>query len=372
MADLALDVQSVPTTPAAGVSVEYVDSTTKTWRSKDDAGTVHHYLDAASAGVTGVLKGNGTGAVTAIAIPSDATKFLDGTGVFSTPSAGGTVDNSVMGFRLTLTSGSPAPAGDVTGATTVYCSPYRGNRIALYDGAAWNVRTSAEFSLAVGTLTSGLPYDVFCYDNAGTPTLEFLAWTNGTTRATALALQDGVLSKTGALTRRYLGTFYTTATTTTEDSLLKRNLWNFYNRVRRPVARFETNNTWAYTINTWRRANNSASNQIEAVIGVAEALVDVTVTATFANGTADTASVAIGVDSTSAPTTGNQTIGVAWGGTGTAGTASARYAATPAIGWHTFVWLEITQAVGTQNWYANGTLTAGSAAWSGITGLIEN
>ncbi len=43
-------------------------------------------------------------------------------------------------------------------------------------------------------------------DSSGTPTLEALVWTNDTTRATALVRQDGVWSKTGALTRRYLGT----------------------------------------------------------------------------------------------------------------------------------------------------------------------
>ena len=106
-------------------------------------------------------------------------------------------------FRLTLTSATPVTPADVTGATTIYCTPYKGNQIALYDGSSsWNTRTSAEFSLALGTLTSGKPYDVFCYDNAGTPTLEFLAWTNDTTRATALVYQDGVLVKSGATTRR--------------------------------------------------------------------------------------------------------------------------------------------------------------------------
>ena len=48
MADIALDVQSAPTTPAAGVAVVYVDTTTKKLASKDDAGTVTAY----SAGVT--------------------------------------------------------------------------------------------------------------------------------------------------------------------------------------------------------------------------------------------------------------------------------------------------------------------------------
>src|SRR3990167_7040004 len=129
------------------------------------------------------------------------------------------MDFGVCDGRLTLTSGTPVTTADVTGATSIYFAPFKGNRIGLYDGSsAWAIYTFTELTLALGTLTSGLPYDVFAYDSSGTVTLEALAWTNGTTRATALTTQNGVLVKTGATTRRYLGTFYTTATTTTESS----------------------------------------------------------------------------------------------------------------------------------------------------------
>jgi hypothetical protein len=165
--------------------------------------------------------------------------------------------NQTQNFRLTLTTGVPVTTADVTGATTIYCTPYRGNTIALYDGTNWNMRTSSEFSLALGVLTASRPYDVFCYDNAGVPTLEFTAWTNDTTRATALVMQDGVLSKTGALTRRYLGTFYTTATTTTEDSATKRLLINYYHQVERPL-----NNS--FTAN--RNATNTSYAEISSEI----------------------------------------------------------------------------------------------------------
>lgn len=113
----------------------------------------------------------------------------------------------VNDFRLTLTTGVAVTTGDVVGAATIYCTPFNGKNISLYDGTNWNLCSSAEFSLALGVLTKGV-YDVFCYSNAGVPTLEFLVWTNNTTRATALTLQNGVLVKTGATTRRYLGTFY--------------------------------------------------------------------------------------------------------------------------------------------------------------------
>src|SRR5581483_7266817 len=101
--------------------------------------------------------------------------------------------------------------------------------LSLYDGAKWNLYTSTELSLSL-TLTSGSVYDVFVYDNSGL-TLETVVWTNTTTRATALDLQDGILCKHGALTHRYVGTIYASGTNVIEDSLAKRYLVNYYNRV---------------------------------------------------------------------------------------------------------------------------------------------
>lgn len=177
--------------------------------------------------------------------------------------------NSVQDFRLTLTSNTPVTTGDVTGATTIYAAPYTGNKIGLYNGSTWDLVTSAQFSLALGTLTSDLPYDVFAYNNSGTATLEFTAWTNTSTRATDLAYQDGVLCKTGALTRRYLGTFHTTSTTETEDSITKRYLFNYYYRKQRQMAVLG-GSTWNYTTATWRQANASSTNQLNFVVGVLE------------------------------------------------------------------------------------------------------
>src|ERR1051325_5536196 len=80
--------------------------------------------------------------------------------------------------RLTLTTAVPVTTSDVTGAGTIYLTPYKGNQIWLYDGSAqWNLFNLTEISLAL-TLTSGKPYDIFCFDSSGTPTLESLVWTN--------------------------------------------------------------------------------------------------------------------------------------------------------------------------------------------------
>lgn len=139
----------------------------------------------------------------------------------------------IPGGRLTLTSGTPVTTSDVTGATNIYYTPYVSNVISLWTGYRWQPIEFSEYTLALGTLTSGKPYDVFAYLNSGALACEVLVWTDDTTRATAITIQDGRYCKSGAKDRLYLGTFYTTATTTTEDSAEKRYLFNGYNRVQK-------------------------------------------------------------------------------------------------------------------------------------------
>ena len=146
--------------------------------------------------------------------------------------------------RLTLTSGTAITTSDVTAAETLYFTPFKGNLLSLYDGTNWVLRAFSELSIDVPDVTG--VHDVFVYDNAGTPTLEVLVWTNDTTRATALTTQNGVLVKSGQTTRRYLGSFYSTIAGNgqIEDSLANRYLWNYYNRVERTLLVVDVTNSW--------------------------------------------------------------------------------------------------------------------------------
>lgn len=274
----------------------------------------------------------------------------------------------VMDFRLTLTTGLPVTIADVIGATTIYCTPYKGKSIALYDGSTrWNVRQSAEFSLALGTITSALPYDVFCYDNAGIPTLEFLAWTNATSRATNLVYQDGILSKTGALTRRYLGTFYTTSTTQTEDSAAKRDLWNYYNRVARTMLVQDSTDSWTYTTATFRQFRATATNQLEFIRGVDEDAVSCLVTGIATGQSNSNTIVGIGLDSTSAKATNSMTGSGNLVTGGTPQSMIAIYSGLPGLGRHLLVPLEYSTAAGTTTWYGDN---GGAVTQSGISAQV--
>lgn len=283
------------------------------------------------------------------------------------------LDNRTCDGRLSVTSGTPIPDGDVTAATSIYFVPYQGNRCLVYDGSAnWVLRTFTELSLSLGSDAINSNYDVFVYDNAGTLALERLAWTNNTARATALATQDGLYVKSGQTTRRYLGTYRTTGTLgQTEDSLTKRFVWNNYNRVRRPVRRLEATDTWAYTTATWRQVNASTSNQINVVVGLAEGDIELTAMAMAENtGTAATMHTAIGEDSTTTPLATDPI-----GAQGMAVADKAFHAVVStrrgvANGYHFYAWLERSAASGTTTWY--GDQGGGLVYQTGIVGAIVN
>lgn len=178
---------------------------------------------------------------------------------------------NVADGRLTLESGIPISTTDQANKTTLYYTFFKGNKIGLYDGASWHVRTFTELSIAVGALTASKPYDVFIYDNSGTPALELLVWTDAANRATALAYQDGVLVKSGAATRRYVGTIYIDSGQKAQDTLVARNVWNFYNKENRRMY-LTAAAGHNYNSATYRPWNNDAANAFTMVIGVAQVI----------------------------------------------------------------------------------------------------
>lgn len=179
----------------------------------------------------------------------------------------------IPGGRLTLDSADPIPSSDQTAKTTVYYLPYKHNIVSLWDGTGWSPTEFTSASLALGTITSGLPYDVFAYLSGGALTLEKLAWASASARATGISVQDGRYCKTGDKTRLYLGTFYTASTTTTEDSVLKRYLWNMYNRAARGMTYESGAASHSYTTGSWRYFNNSSAAQLQFVVGLEDAVV---------------------------------------------------------------------------------------------------
>lgn len=281
-----------------------------------------------------------------------------------------TVNPTVNGFRLTLTTATPVTTADVTGATTIYLSPYKSDRIALYNGTTWIISESNEISLALGTLVADTNYDVFVYDNASTLTLELsAAWTNNTTRAEAIARQDGVWIKSGTTTRRFIGTIRMTSTTATEDSAARRFVFNADNAIDRPMRVIETTDSWTYTLATYRSANNSVANRLQYVDGLGDRLICAQVRVSFQRSVDTTSAyavVGIGIDSTSV--TSAQLFNDTNKGANIT-TITCVYEGFPGLGFHFLQWLEFSAATGTGNWY--GDASDPTLFGSGITGRIE-
>jgi len=271
--------------------------------------------------------------------------------------------NDFCDGRITLTSGLAVTTSNILAATTLYFTPYKGNQISLYDGSsAWETISFSEISIAVPATTSTM-YDLFCYNNAGTATLETQAWTNDTTRAIGLILQDGVYVKTGVTTRRYLGSFRTTTVNgQTEDSAQKRYVFNYYNRSKRTMSAIDTTNTWAYSNIAYRQANANTANQLDFVIGVSEDAVNATVISMASNSAAafNFVAVGVGLDSTTVNSAVNFVLGQCNSATGNA-FPKAEYNAFITVGRHTLAWLERGAGANTQTWYGDfaGTMQSG-------------
>lgn len=287
------------------------------------------------------------------------------------------------GGRLTLTTGLAVTTADVTGATNVFFTPYAASpfcgNIGLYDGTTnWTVLPFTELTLALGTVTSALPYDVFAFNNAGVVALEKVAWasaaaifSSGTYQVTR-PVQNGIYVKStnGTVvdaTRRYLGTFYTTSTTQTEDSFAQRLLYNYYNRVPRGMWKGNTGN-YAYTTATWRESAGGTTNELHFVIGVSEQAVALHALSLASNATSNiNCGCAIGLDVTTTPTPANQEVGFVAVAAAMSLSIPSRADVFPAVGYHYAARLEYSVAGGTTTWYENANV-AGQQA--GIGGTI--
>jgi hypothetical protein len=263
---------------------------------------------------------------------------------------------SICQGRLTLTAGTAVTISDVTAATLVQWSPYGGNLIGLYTGSEWVTVPFSETTCVVPS-TSSTPFDIWCsLTTAGGVVIDTTSWTNDTTRATALTLQNGVYVKTGDPGRRYLGTGRTTTTPgQTQDATSGRFLWNYYNRVKRKATgSFSTGRTTTST--SFTELNTEIQNKW--IVGVLENDVDVSVAGGCDNSAPGQVSTAVAIDSTTSAARAQ-----IHGST----SASARltigmvHSYTPtAVGYHYSTVLGMVSA-GTGTWYGGASSTSNEA-----------
>lgn len=364
--------------------------------------------------------------------------FLRGDYSWSPP-----LSNSLANGSLSLTTGTPCPAGDVTGASTVYYTPTGGNLLSLYDGVAtWTPFAFSELSVVLSGLVNAQGYDVFAFNNSGTPALETAEWANATitmtsaapgvvtwtahgmatgssitftttgalptnvvantayfinstgantfnlattranlaagtyidttagaqsgvhtghqpqARQTAITRQNGVWVKSGTTTRRWVGSFLTTSTSTTEDSATKRFVSNADNRCRRQVLVKHSGTTYAYSTATYRQANADAANQSAVFIGTQDPLLSLDLNVTARNESNDSVPirVAFGEDSTNTAMSNQILTFCTSAFIATQGdncVTSAHFAKAPTAGLHVYVSLERPNATGVTTWWGN-------------------
>jgi hypothetical protein len=179
-------------------------------------------------------------------------------------------------------------------SATIGYAPFTSNLVPFWDGSMWDYKVIADagISASVAALANGV-YDV-SLTSAGA--LSLVAWTNTTTRATALTYRNGI-GQIGANT--WLGTIYVVSGLVSERIAL-RGVWNAYNRILRPLLKTESSAGWTYNSATWRQWNNSATNRVQVVCGYATTI-ELTLTSRVSL-SAGIGLFGIGLDSTVSPT----------------------------------------------------------------------
>lgn len=304
-----------------------------------------------------ILKRTGVGALSIrnAADSGNADLTVGNLTISGTLSAAGTTIVNPPGCRLTLTSGTPVTSSDVTAAATLYITPYTSNVLPAYqssDSKYYN-RTFSEFSVSLASISSGTNYDVYARYSSGWAG-SLVAWTNDTTRATALARSSssGLLYKSGDEEYLYLGTIRASGSGTCEDSAAKRYVWNMYNRVDRGMVAMDSTASWTYTTATlreWNGASTEGVSRVGMVRGLNEDEVNATVNIYTANTTAlVNRNCGIGLDSSTAHA---GTIGFMQPNFINGSVPGfASYEGAPGLGYHTLRALEYSGATGTTTW----------------------
>jgi hypothetical protein len=300
----------------------------------------------------------------------------------------GNASAQTMGGRLTLTSGQPVTTADVTAATAVYYTAYVHDVFWTWDGTAFVPNTFTQLGLTFTSNSAHENYqqadknfDVFLFldensqgqllgtgpawtsdtargTGAGTTELEYHkgVWVNKVSMRLRWGSASGNIGTVSARNATYVGTIRMTADGQTEDSLVKRFVWNTHNRRNRAMQRIESTANWTYSTATFRQANNNTANQLAMVRGLNEDCVYVEAVARVST---SSAAVANAVTDLGLDVTNNKVSGTVRSQT-TPDNAfqqlgqSSRWTGYPGLGYHFIAWLEIGDpSLGaTQTWYA--------------------
>jgi hypothetical protein len=266
--------------------------------------------------------------------------------------------------RLGGVSGNPT--GEVgNSANTLYWVPMTtGDRVGFYESSAWKLYHVAQCSLDISGTSAGM-YDVFLDSS---PALYQVAWTNTTTRATALDTQDSIYVQNGHHDRRFVASYYNIGYQT-QDGIgpgaasvyyPQRLIWNMYNRIARPVIMYVTGiSSYVWSGTGFRQVHADTNSKIQIVSGLPnETVLTATVHAATSLVSGSVYRTNLSLDSTIQ--FDGYRIGGMQVGNGAYDSISGGYAAAVPVGLHNFNWLEYTDTSGSLIYSGRDTGVIGS------------
>lgn len=299
------------------------------------------------------------------------TTFWRGDGVWAAVAAGTVGIPIVPQGRLTLSTGVPVMTSTVSGATSMYYTPYNGNVIPIYDGVSWTATQFNEISVLLTDTTknpaaigASKVNDWFVWNDSGTIRISHGPdWTNDTTRSagTALARINGVLTNNVAITNgpaqnrgTYVGTSRSNGSSTIDFIFGAAasggtagffGVWNYYNRVLAVSTVTDSGANYTYAVATTRQARASAGNQVTVVQGFQEDGIAASLYGEVIApaGAGNNGAMGIGLDSTTAFFAG-RVIVYTNAAAQVVGDCCQSFTLYPGIGVHTITSLEIAGA----------------------------
>ena len=389
---LAVAASNPLTSDASGYfELTYIAAGTYKLRAEQSDGTLIWEKDNQDTGVpigAGALaiSAGGTGATTAAAARTnlDVPSNSELTALSSSVTALQTTVSAIVGIpqgRLTPTTAVPVITTGVTSGTSVYYTPYVGNVIPIYSGSVFVAKTFAELTLTLNSNhLADTIYDVFVWLESGTVTIGTgPAWNSSTAGSssrgsgastTELEYTNGLLTNAQDITTRngattysvtanlatYVGTILIDGSAGQVSCLLAYGqnriwgVWNAYNRVPIIMKAGDSTASWSYSTATTRASNNSSSNRISVLCGLAEEFIEADFLQNISRATnAGPDYCGVGWNST---TTASGILGARYhtSTTNDPGLAHGRYVNPPALGRNNVTSLERASGSATATW----------------------